>query len=80
LYWPQAFDGNRLAMSSWIASCEMASRDSAPPTPAELLLNVLYPADLEQGNRRQRALNYRTLAPTPIEQAGQRYSADAGVS
>lgn len=48
LYWPQAYDGCRLAMSIWIASRQMTGRDTGLPTPAELLLHARHLADLEQ--------------------------------
>lgn len=48
LYWPQSYDGSRLAMSIWIASRQMAGRDAALPTPAELLLHARHLADLEK--------------------------------
>jgi CheY-like chemotaxis protein len=47
LYWPQAYDGSRLAMSIWIAARQMAGTASALPTPAELLLHARHLADLE---------------------------------
>ncbi len=40
LYWPQAQDGHRLAMSVWIACRELAAAHAAGPGPAELAEHV----------------------------------------
>ncbi len=47
LYWPQTYDGSRLAMSIWIAARQMTGTAAALPTPAQLLLHARHLADLE---------------------------------
>jgi CheY-like chemotaxis protein len=47
LFWPQSFDGRRLAMSIWIACRQTTPEDRRPGT-AELLLHAKHLADLER--------------------------------
>jgi CheY-like chemotaxis protein len=47
LFWPQSYDGRRLAMSIWIACRQMNSGDLRPGN-AELLLHAKHLADLER--------------------------------
>lgn len=59
LYWPQAYDGNRLAMSVWIACRDLAAAHRARPSPAELAthaarvesMQVAIDAQIAEGER-----------------------------
>lgn len=48
LYWPQTFDGPRLAMSVWVASREMRTTRRETPRPGELLAHARHLGELEQ--------------------------------
>lgn len=48
LYWPQSYDGSRLAMSIWIACRQMVAAKGAAPGKAELLLHARHLADIER--------------------------------
>jgi CheY-like chemotaxis protein len=48
LFWPQSFDGTRLAMSVWIASRPTPALDERGPGNAELLLHARHLAELER--------------------------------
>jgi CheY-like chemotaxis protein len=47
LFWPQSYDGRRLAMSIWIA-CSQTTPEDARPGNAELLLHAKHLAELER--------------------------------
>lgn len=47
LFWPMAYDGNRLAMSVWIASREIIAARAVIPARAELRSHVKHLRDLE---------------------------------
>jgi len=47
LFWPQSYDGRRLAMSVWIA-CRQTVQEDARPGNAELLLHAKYLTELER--------------------------------
>ena len=54
LYWPQTFDGPRLAMSIWSACREMTSaRAQPPPAAAEMLSHARHLDDLERTLERE---------------------------
>ena len=48
LYWPQTFDGHRLAMSIWIACREMTALRPKSPGNGELLAHARHLSELEQ--------------------------------
>jgi CheY-like chemotaxis protein len=48
LYWPQTYDGSRLAMSIWIACRQMVADHANFPGTADLLLHAKHLAELER--------------------------------
>jgi CheY-like chemotaxis protein len=48
LYWPQRYDGTRLAMSIWIACRQTMADRALQPGPAELLLHARHLAEIER--------------------------------
>jgi CheY-like chemotaxis protein len=48
LYWPQSYDGSRLAMSIWIACRQMIALNPQLPRTGELLLHARHLAELER--------------------------------
>ncbi|MCE9660780.1 MAG: response regulator [Burkholderiales bacterium] len=48
LFWPQSFDGARLAMSVWIASRQASTPADPRPSTAQLLLHASHLAELER--------------------------------
>lgn len=48
LFWPQSFDGSRLAMSVWIACRQSTAVKKGKPSHAELLLHGKHLAELER--------------------------------
>jgi CheY-like chemotaxis protein len=48
LYWPQSYDGTRLAMSIWIAARDAMAAHSQLPRPAELLVHAKHLAEVER--------------------------------
>lgn len=76
LYWPQTYDGPRLAMSIWIACREMAALRSQAPTPGALRAHARHVDELDHIIGRELADTRAHTADSRVAMA--RLEADIG--